>query len=281
MRRDRISSPSARSVHGSPPDHLIQTAPMPSNHDPWAVYELLLAQTTSTAQVDEVLIGQVWTMCRSTDGGLGLAMTPPVPASRTLTFSGALQGRPIHQLAAWVRSWNPTEAVLGMAAINTLINRPDNATSRKALRLEPGNLAVFEHFAPRLEGRRVVVVGHYPGLERFADRLALTILERLPAPGDLPDPACEFVIPEADWVFLTASSLPNKTFPRLAQLAVDAQLVLMGPTTPWLPQLATFGVDYLAGVVVEDPALLRCTIAEGGGTRLFDGAVRYAITPLG
>ena len=280
MRRGRTSSPSARSVHGSPPDHLIQTAPMLSNHDPWAVYELLLAQTTSTAQVDEVLIGQVWTMCRSTDGGLGLAMTPPVPASRTLAFSGTLQGRPINQLAAWVRSWNPTEAVLGMAAINACLNRPDNTTSRTAQRLAPGNLAVFEHFAPQLEGRQVVVVGHYPGIECYQKRMSLCILERQPAAGDLPDPACEFVIPEADWVFLTSSSLPNKTFPRLAQLACDAQLVLMGPTTPWLPQLAMFGVDYLAGVVVEDPVLLRRTIAEGGGTRLFEGAVRYAITDL-
>jgi hypothetical protein len=253
---------------------------MPSNHDPWAVYELLLAQTTSTAQVDEVLIGQVWTMCRSTDGGLGLAMTPPVPASRTLAFSGTLQGRPINQLAAWVRSWNPTEAVLGMAAINACLNRPDNTTSRTAQRLAPGNLAVFEHFAPQLEGRQVVVVGHYPGIECYQKRMSLCILERQPAAGDLPDPACEFVIPEADWVFLTSSSLPNKTFPRLAQLACDAQLVLMGPTTPWLPQLAMFGVDYLAGVVVEDPVLLRRTIAEGGGTRLFEGAVRYAITDL-
>lgn len=253
---------------------------MTPGHDPWTVYELLLAQATSTIQVDEVLIGQIWTMCRSTDGSLGLAMTPPAAASRTLAFSGTLQGRPVDQLAAWVRSWNPTEAVLGMAAINAAINRPDNATSRKARRLAPGNLAVFEHFAPQLEGRKVVVVGHYPGLERYADRLALTILERQPAPGDLPDPACEFVIPQADWVFLTASSLSNKTFPRLAQLACDAQLVLMGPTTPWLPQLAMFGVDYLAGVVVEDPALLRRTIAEGGGTRVFDGAVRYAVAAI-
>ncbi len=253
---------------------------MPRTHDPWAVYELLLAQAVGTAPVDEVLIGQVWTMCHGADDSLGLAMTPPA-TSRTLAFSGTLQGRLLHELTTWVRSWHPTEAVLGMAAINACINRPDNAISRTAQPLGHGNLAVFAHLAPQLEGRQVVVVGHYPGIERYADRMALTILERQPAPGDLPDAACEFTIPEADWVFLTASSLPNKTFPRLAQLASDAQLVLMGPTTPWLPQLATFGVDYLAGVVVEDSALLRRTIAEGGGTRLFDGAVRYAIAAIG
>lgn len=253
---------------------------MPSSHDPWAVYRLLLTQAVGNISIDEVLIGQIWTMCRGADGSVGLAMTPP-GSSRTLTFPGTLQGRLLGELATWVRSWHPLEAVLGMAAINACINRGDNAMRCSAEPLGPGNLAVFTHLAPQLEGRRVVVVGHYPGIERYADRMALSILERQPAPGDLPDPACEFIIPEADWVFLTASSLPNKTFPRLAQLACKAKLVLMGPTTPWLPQLAAFGVDYLAGVVVTDPALLRRTIAEGGGTRLFDGAVHYAIAAIG
>lgn len=87
-------------------------------------------------------------------------------------------------------------------------------------------------------------------------------------------------LPQADWVFLTATSLVNKTFPRLAALAADAKLVLMGPTTPWLAGLAEFGVDYLVEVTVDNPLQLRLTVAEGGGTRLFDGGVRYAVVDL-
>jgi uncharacterized protein len=54
----------------------------------------------------------------------------------------------------------------------------------------------------------------------------------------------------------------------------------MGPTTPWLPELAHFGIDYLAGVDIVDRESLRQTVAEGGGVRLFDRSVRYRIAPL-
>ena len=87
-------------------------------------------------------------------------------------------------------------------------------------------------------------------------------------------------VPAADWVFLTASSLANKTFPRLAELARGATTVLMGPGTPWLAELAAFGIDYLAGVQVTDPGQLRRTVAEGGGTRLFEAGVQYRLASL-
>ena len=143
-----------------------------------------------------------------------------------------------------------------------------------------GNLAVFEHFAPQLKNRRVVVIGRYPGLEAYAGALDLTVLERQQTEGDLPDPACEYLLPQADWVFLTASSLANKTFPRLAELSRRATTVLMGPGTPWLADFADFGIDYLAGVDVTDSTQLRRTVAEGGGTRLFEGGVRYRLAAL-
>jgi hypothetical protein len=88
------------------------------------------------------------------------------------------------------------------------------------------------------------------------------------------------MLPAADWVFLTASSITNKTFPRLAELAQHATTVLMGPTVPWLPELHNFAIDYLAGVEIIDPEKLYQTVAEGGGVRIFDNAVRYRIVDL-
>ena len=45
-------------------------------------------------------------------------------------------------------------------------------------------------------------------------------------------------------------------------------------------KLAAFGIDYLAGVQVTDPGQLRRTVAEGGGTRLFEGGVQYRLASL-
>ena len=251
---------------------------------PWAVYELLcdaVAAAAGSAAAEEVLIGLIWTLCRGPHG-LGLAMTPPA-APRTLLWAGTLSGRPLAELAGWLRRFEPHEATIGLAAVNAAINTPANPALANATPVRgaaPGNLAVFSHFRPQLTGQRVVVIGRYPGLDALLEGLDATVLERQPGPGDLPDPACEYLLPEADWVFLTASSLANKTFPRLAELSRHATTVLMGPGTPWLPAFAAFGIDYLAGVAIDDAAWLRQTAAEGGGTRLFEGPVTYRVAEL-
>lgn len=251
--------------------------------NPWSVYDLLLDRVAGADDpAEEVVMGLVWTLCRS-PRGTGLAMTPAA-APRTLPWPGTLVGQPLADLAARLRDWDPHAASLGLAAVNAVINTPDNpllARARPLVGAGPGNLAVFAHFLPLLGGRRVVVIGRYPGLETLTAGADLVVLERQPGAGDLPDPACEYLLPEADWVFLTASSLANKTFPRLAELARNATTVLMGPGTPWLAELAEFGIDYLAGVQVTDPEQLRRTVAEGGGTRLFEGGAGYALAPLG
>lgn len=248
----------------------------------WQLYDLLAGRAADVgAEVSELLIGLTWTLCRSSAGGWGLAMSPGMP-TRTLPWSGTLASRPIGGLAAWLRSWDPYESTVAMAAVNAAINGAsalaDVATP--LIPTGPANLAVFEHFAPRLSGRRVVVVGRYPALDTLDIDWDLRVLERQPGPDDLPDPAAEYLLPDADWVFLTATSIPNKTFPRLAELSQHARLVLMGPTVPWIPELADFGIDYLAGVQVTASEDLRRTIAEGGGTRIFEAGVRYAVLAL-
>jgi uncharacterized protein (DUF4213/DUF364 family) len=184
-------------------------------------------------------------------------------------------------LAGWINDWEPYKATVAMAAINCSLNRYE-LPSGITLLPDPANanLAVFDYFLPQLQGKKVVVVGRYPGIERYAEHIKLSIIERQPMQGDYPDPACEFLLPDADWVFLTASSITNKTFPRLVELSQNATTVLMGPTVPWLPELHEFGIDYLAGVEIVDPMKLRQTATEGGGVRIFADAVRYRIVDL-
>ncbi|HEY9828403.1 MAG TPA: DUF364 domain-containing protein, partial [Stenomitos sp.] len=214
---------------------------------PREIYDLLIAFSRSDAIVQEVLIGLTWTFCRS--DAVGLCMSPGQP-TRTLPWSGTLVGQKIEALAPWIRSWDAYQATVGMAAINAVINSASPLIDQ-AESLSPtgsANLAVFEYFLPQIQGQQVVVVGRYPGLERYEQVAKISVLERQPTANDLPDTACEYLLPEADWVFLTATSIANKTFPRLVELAQQATLVLMGPTVPWLPELAEMGIDYLAGV---------------------------------
>jgi uncharacterized protein (DUF4213/DUF364 family) len=248
--------------------------------DPKRIYELLLDSCNSAALADELMIGLVWTLCRNSEGGTGLAMSPALP-TRTLSWSGSLKGKPIIDVAAWILEWDPYRATAAMAAINSCLNsRPLPESIPVEPQGEGANLAVFEHFLPHLLGKNVAVIGHYPGIERYRHLMQLSVIEKQPTAGDLPDAAAEFLLPNADWVFLTGSSIPNKTFPRLAELARNAHTVLMGPTVPWLPQLHEFGIDYLAGIEITAPDALYATAAEGGGVRIFSQGLRYRIAEL-
>ncbi|MGR9086077.1 MAG: Rossmann-like domain-containing protein [Gammaproteobacteria bacterium] len=244
------------------------------------VYELLLDYCSTEAAVDTLMIGLVWTLCRSRENTIGLAMSPGIP-TRTLAWPGKLSGRPVIDLAAWIMEWEPYKAAVAMAAINSAINSgplPESVSVPSDD--ERANLAVFDYFLPQLQGKNVAVVGHYPGIERYREQMRLSVLEKNPTAGDLPDTACEYILPYADWVFLTASSIPNKSFPRLAELSGDAKTVLMGPTVPWLPQLHEFGIDYLAGIEITDAEYLYHTVAQGGGVRIFSQGLRYRIAEL-
>lgn len=246
---------------------------------PREIYDLLIDTSQVNYPVAEILIGLTWTLCQGE--GVGLCMSPGIP-TRTLPWSGTLVNRPLSEISPWIRSWDAYEATVAMAAINAAINSQSKLIEQ-ANPISPTkfpNLAIFEHFLPLIRGQKVVVIGRYPRLEKYQAEMDMTVIERQPGANDLPDPACEYYLPEADWVFLTGTSIPNKTFPRLVELAQNSQLVLMGPTVPWLPELADMGINYLCGVRVNDLPILRQTVAEGGGVRIFEHAVQYCVLSL-
>ena len=125
-----------------------------------------------------------------------------------------------------------------------------------------------------------MVIGNYPNSEQYQHQMQLTVLEKQPIGNDFSHVACEFLLSKADWTFFTATSISNKTFPRLAQLASSTKTVLMR-TTPRLSKLRDFDIDYLAGVEIVKPYRLEQAIAQGGGVKIVEQCVRYRIADLG
>lgn len=248
------------------------------------IYDLMIDRVRQfdEAQIEEIIIGLTWTLCRTQRANIGLTMSPGI-ATRTLPWSGTLVGKRACELVEWIRSWDPYQSTIAMAAINaTLNNRSDLLATAMPMDMSsgPGNLTVFEHFAPMMINKKVAVIGRYPGFDLYEDMFDLTVIERHPGRDDLPDQSCEYVLPESDWVFITGSSIPNKTFPRLLELSRHANVVLLGPTVPWLAELGQMGVDYVAGVKVDDQGQLRGTVAEGGGIRIFGNGVSYYVADV-
>jgi uncharacterized protein len=170
-----------------------------------------------------------------------------------------------------VKSWNPYEAALGLAAINSVFNSPEQVEkmSGRPLSSQP-QVSAFIHYAELVAGKKVAVIGHFPDLDELRPLCELSILERNPGEGDLPDPACEYVLPSQDYVFVTATALTNKTLPRLLELSRNAETFLVGPSTPFSPALFGYGIGTLAGTVVVDPESVRLAAQEGAARAVFD-----------
>ena len=142
---------------------------------PWELYDLLIEYAAVSEPVAEVVIGPIWTLCR-TARGAGLAMSPQTP-TRMLEWSGSA----LADITPWIKDFEPYRATVGMEAINAALSGLPLPTDAEPV--EPGgklptNLAVFEHFLPQLEGRKVVVVGRYPGLNALAEHCRLRAMER-------------------------------------------------------------------------------------------------------
>jgi uncharacterized protein (DUF4213/DUF364 family) len=219
----------------------------------------------------------------------GLCFSPPAP-SRTFPLAGMLSDGSLTETLAALGGWDACKSAVALALANALINGNTEGGPTcltEALSLAnfvdkdcPPHLRVFHYFAPQLRTKKVAIIGHYPGLDEIQGLKCQLCLERNPQAGDLPDSAAEYVLPDMDWVFITASSIANKTLPRLLQLSADAKVVLMGPSLPWLAEWRNFGVDYLAGISIEDADKLWTVAAEAGGTRIFTQAVDYRLLAL-
>ncbi|MHB0870611.1 MAG: Rossmann-like domain-containing protein [Chloroflexota bacterium] len=233
----------------------------------WDLYDELIAEVPADLTVGECLIGLRWSLLRSRT--TGMAMTPVGEELRIDAASG-IAGMPVRRLAQWVKSWNPLEATLGLAAINSVLNTPEQVAGMGGRMASPPEDAnPFDCLQEEMRGKRVAVVGHFPHLERLAGICHLSVLERRPLPGEYPDWACEELLPRQDFVFITAVTLVNKTLPRLLELSRGAFVVLLGPSTPLTPTLFRHGVDLLAGTVVVDPEPVWRVVKEGGCRELF------------
>ena len=247
--------------------------------------EAQAAAKQANARVERFQLGLTWSTCRiySEDySSIGFAMSPQ-DKTRLLQWPGTVAGTPVEELTSLIASWNSFDVTLGLASCNAVINSPRNPLMQQATLIpaaDEANLSVFHYFRPKLVNKKIVVIGRYPHMEDALQGLDYSVLERQPQQQDLPDSAAEFVIPEADWVFITATSLINKSFTRLSELSTNAVTVLMGPTAPWLKQFAQHHVDFIAGVLPTDINKAEQIAMEGGGTRLFEGGVQYAVANI-
>lgn len=143
-------------------------------------------------------------------------------------------GKPVKDVAACMVSWNMKEAGIGMAAANSFFNS-EKRLEELGLEQPHNRWCTFDL---DLKDKKIVLVGHLKHDEDlFAEAAEVRILEMTPQKGDYPASACEYIIPDCDILVITASTLVNKTLPRLLELGRNAVTLLTGPTAPMCERL--------------------------------------------
>lgn len=228
------------------------------------IYDDLIENIPSGIKVENAVQGDYWTGVEA-EGNLGIGHTMNVNTiERTLPEN--LKGMRLKDLAQYAKSWNFIEAAYGVAAINSYYNTKENM---EKLGVFDNKGDAFDVYQEKVKGKKVAVIGRFPFLEgRFGKICDLKVLERNMSTGDYPDSACELILPESDFVFITGCTFVNKTIVRLLELSKKAHTVLVGPTTPVTKILFDYGVDDLSGFYVKDKDECAELIGNSEGRRV-------------
>jgi uncharacterized protein (DUF4213/DUF364 family) len=231
----------------------------------------LLASIRADAPARHVVVGVFWTAV-VLDGdpprcGLASSLTEPHHHSSgepPMRRAGNLLEQSGRELAENLRSSSRLEAGVGMAAFNALLDVEESQcreANAESLILQEGS------------GRRVAIVGHFPFVERVRRHVEeCWVLELRPLPGDEPADRAAELIPRADVVALSGTTLVNHTFETLIGLCrPDAFVVLVGASAPLSPVLFGYGVDAICGtrVVAVNDAIRA--VSQGATFRQIPG----------
>lgn len=247
----------------------------------WELYDRLIDGINEEITITHAVIGKVWTAIKATDkngkiyGGMCMTVLGHNP---NFDISNKVIGKTLKQVAGYSKSWNFSEASIGVAAINAFYNTREKALAQNGIVDGLKQNDAFETAKKEVVGKNVAVIGHFPFLERLKDICNLMILERKPLEGDYPDSACEYILPDCDYVYITGVTLINKTLPRLLQICKNAKVHLVGPSVSLAPFMFEYGVDVLDGSIIGDIDKTLLEVGDGNKRLLFGKDLAQMIT---
>ena len=244
-----------------------------------AIHDAILATAAGNREAGliRLRLGHFWTVVE-TSAGTGMASAlrseEHLHGSTPIAGAGSLHELAPIELAERLRSTSPPEASLGLAAANALLGPPDGP-------LTEHNAA--EVLAEKGAGKRVAMIGRFPFAERLEPACGeLWVFERGDGrhPDDLDDDQMEELLPQADVVAVTSTSILNRTLPEILRLLrPDAFVMLLGPSTPLAPRLFDLGIDLLCGTLVVDSEAVVRAVEQGAVTRQISSVRRVTLWP--
>ena len=229
------------------------------------IIESLFASLSEDAPVRSILVGAHWTVVCSRYCGLAATLQGDHPHGHTQVRDvGSLHTKSARELAEYARSTDLLEASIGVAALNSLLEMDES------LAVE---INASEVLADRGRGKNVALIGHFPFIPQLRQEAKqLWVLEQRPTEDEYPAEAAPQLLPQADVVAITGSTLINHTLDGLLNLVQPgATVMVLGPSTPLSPLLFEYGATIISGTRVVDEATVLCTVGQGAVFRQVGG----------
>ena len=267
----------------------METDEKPILHETLAAIPEILGPALDNITVERAVIGLFFTGVKLSNGLAGACATPikTIPeavccpsSAMAMPFPGKLHGRPALDLAREALGENGIRRAIGIAAMNALADtcwrhRPHpeaelclGIDAFDATEIRPGdNVVVVGAFVPFL---RELKRRHQPFLVLEQDPATLKADE---LPFFRPAEQAGTVVPQADVLLITGTTLINDTLEELLGLAKPtARVTMVGPTVSLLPDaFLRRGADILGTVRITAPDAFLEMLAEGGSGYHFLG----------
>lgn len=239
-----------------------------------AVLKDILSSLDSDSKVSDIRTCVYWTAVTSFRCGLASSMATSILPSEGHQVESAGNLLPIgaNELAKQSLSSRILEASIGIAAINSILPIDESLCV---------DMNAEEEIRSQGEGKRIAVIGHFPfvkGLKAVAQELWVFELPGRGRPGDITGNEIETLLPQAEVVAITSTTLINHTLGSILNLiAPDAYKMMLGPSTPLSPVFFDYGFDALSGSIVVDQAQVLSCISQGANFRQVKGVRKVTL----
>jgi uncharacterized protein (DUF4213/DUF364 family) len=228
----------------------------------------LIASLPEDIPVRSMLVGEHWTVVCSRHCGISTALrSNHVQRHMPILDVSLLHRKSARELAELAYSTDLWEASLGVAAINSMLDVDESRTVE---------MNAAEVLASQGQGKKLAMVGRFPFISQLRQSVRqLWVIEQHPAREEYPAEAAIDLLPQADVIAITGSTLVNHTLDQLlAFCSPHATVIVLGPSTPLSPLLFDHGVHILCGTRVMDELSVLQTVGQGASIRQLEGVKR-------
>jgi uncharacterized protein (DUF4213/DUF364 family) len=233
-----------------------------------AVLKDIFSSIKQDYEVSDIRTCVFWTAVTSFRCGLASTLASSIPPSEGNQVGSAGNLLPVgaKTLAELSCSSRILEASIGLASINSVLPVSESACV---------DLNAEEEIRTLGEGKRVAIIGHFPFVRRLSEVTKELWVFELPGrdrPGDITSDEIKTILPQAEVVAITSTTLINHTLGQILSLTPSAACkIMLGPSTPLSPVLFDHGMDILSGSLVVDRDRMLDCICQGANFRQVSG----------